>query len=174
MKKLLLVFILCILSCQSITTPEEPETVLEEELMINILTDIAFIRAAKTSSRKVFDEKGINPESYILRKYGVDSIVFAENNAWYGGQLERYKAMFTKVKSNIEVSKIKYEKLKKEEDSIKKVQDSIKKAKGDKKDDEKDKENEEELEIDDAKNRAIEEEMEKARVKRFNNLSGKE
>jgi len=149
--------------------------VLEEELMVDILTDIAFIRAAKTSSRKVFDEKGINPESYILRKYGVDSIVFAENNAWYGGQLERYKAMFTKVKSNIEGSKIKYEKLKKEEDSIKKVQDSIKKAKGDQKGDEKDKENkEEELELEDPKNRAIEEEMEKARVKRFKNLSGKE
>ncbi|WP_160114792.1 DUF4296 domain-containing protein [Aquimarina sp. AU474] len=147
---------------------------LEEDLMVDILTDIAFIKAAKMSSRKVFDEKGINPENYILRKYGIDSIVFAENNAWYSGQLEEYAKMFTKVKANIEQSKIKYEKLKKEEDSIKKIQDSIKKIK----DTLSDKEKLLELEELEGSKSEIENEMEleieRAKSKRFRNPSGKE
>ncbi len=166
--------VLFFFACQSIEKPAEPKVMLEEDLMVDILTDIAFIQAAKMSSRKVFDEKAINPENYIHRKYGIDSIVFAENNVWYSDQLERYAEMFTRVKNNIEQSKIKYEKLKKEEDSIKKIQDSIKKVK----DTLSDKEKLQELEELEGSKSEIENEMElemeRAKSKRFRNPSGKE
>ncbi len=124
-----LLVILVIFSCQSIEKPAEPETVLDEDKMVEILTDIAFVKAAKTSYRKVLEQKKINPEAYILQKHGIDSLVFEQNNIWYSGQLETYEKIFKRVKANLEKSRDKYEVLKKKEDSIKKVRDSIKKIK---------------------------------------------
>jgi hypothetical protein len=76
-----LVFI--VFSCQSLDRTQKPENLLSEDKMIEILSDIAFLKAAKGSYKKVFDIEKINPESYILKKHGVDSLVFAENNNWY-------------------------------------------------------------------------------------------
>ncbi|MHA7056566.1 DUF4296 domain-containing protein [Aquimarina sp. M1] len=124
---------LLVLSCQNLDKPSKPDNLLAEDKMVEILTDIAFVKAAKGSYKKVFDIEKINPEEYILSKHGIDSLVFAENNSWYTDQIDDYEKIFEKVKKNIEQSKIKYEKLKKEEDSIKKIEDSIRKLeKGDK------------------------------------------
>ena len=123
------VVFLMFISCQSIDKTTMPKTLIEEDRMVEILTDIAFVKAAKTSNRTTLEAKKINPESFILKKYDVDSIIFAENNAWYSGQIEKYKDIFTRVKANLDKEKTKYEKLKKTEDSIKKEQDSIKKLK---------------------------------------------
>ena len=115
-------------ACQSIEKAPAPKVLIGEDRMVEILTDIAFVKAAKTSYRFTFEEKNINPESFILNKYKIDSIVFAENNAWYSDQIEKYETIITRVKENLDKEKIKYEKIKKEEDSIQKIQDSIKKA----------------------------------------------
>ncbi|MFD2563219.1 DUF4296 domain-containing protein [Aquimarina rubra] len=120
---------LLVFSCQDLDKPSKPDNLIAEDKMVEILTDIAFIKAAKGSYKKVFDIEKINPEEYILKKHGIDSLVFAENNSWYTAQLDEYEEIFNKVKKNIEGSKIKFEKLKKEEDSIKKIEDSIKRAK---------------------------------------------
>ncbi len=116
-------------ACQSLETPEKPENFITEEQMVTILTDIAFVKAAKSSFKKNFDKHKINPEKYILEKYEIDSLVFAENNRWYVSQMDTYKKVFDKVKQNLKASKDTYEKLKKQEDSLKRVEDSIAKAK---------------------------------------------
>ncbi len=121
---------LAVSSCQDLDKPVKPKNLISEDKMVEILTDIAFVKAAKGSYKKVFDSEKINPEAYILEKHGIDSLVFAENNSWYTNQLDEYHEIFKNVKINLEESKIKYEKLTKEEDSIKKIEDSIKKAKG--------------------------------------------
>lgn len=123
------VFALSVYACQSLDKPAKPSKLIEEDRMVDILTDVAFVKAAKGSYKKVFDLENINPENYILQKHGIDSITFSENNIWYTNQIETYKKIFTKVKSNLEISKQKFEKLNKEADSIKKVKDSIKAAK---------------------------------------------
>ncbi|MBW1295300.1 DUF4296 domain-containing protein [Aquimarina litoralis] len=126
-----LLLVLLSFSCQNLDKVDKPKNLIEEDKMIEILADIAFVKAAKGSYKKVFDIEKINPESYILEKHGIDSIVFAENNRWYVSELDRYEEIFGKVKKKIEISKIKFEKLKKEEDSIKRINDSIKRAKKD-------------------------------------------
>ncbi len=123
------VVIMIVFSCQSIEKKEKPTTFIEEDQMVEILTEIAFIKAAKSSYRKSFNENKLNPEAYILKKYNIDSAVFAQSNIWYSSQLETYEKVFERVKKNLKEKEVHYEKLKKEEDSIKKVQDSIKKAK---------------------------------------------
>ncbi|WP_298548615.1 DUF4296 domain-containing protein [uncultured Aquimarina sp.] len=119
---------LIVFSCQSLDKRQKPENLLTEDKMVELLTDIAFVKAAKGSYKKVFDIEKINPESYILKKHGIDSLVFAENNRWYIHELDEYEEIFKRVKNNLEKSKVKFEKLKKEEDSIQKIKDSIKRA----------------------------------------------
>ncbi len=164
-KYIYFIIVLVVLSCQSLDKPSKPEVFIEEDKMVEILTDIAFIKAAKTTYRKVLEIEKINPEAYILEKHKIDSAVFAQNNIWYAGQLEKYAEIFTRVKTNLEASKSKFEKLKKEEDSIKKVRDSIKKSKDTLNTKEKALTKEE---------KQIEEEIEKAKTKRLKGSSGKE
>ncbi|MEW7289888.1 DUF4296 domain-containing protein [Aquimarina sp. 2304DJ70-9] len=123
------ILVLFLFACQSIEKASEPKVLIEEDRMVEILTDIAFVKAAKSSHRKVFEQKKINPEAYILKKHGIDSVIFAENNRWYADQLETYEEIFKRVKGNLEKSRDAFEKLKKEEDSIKKIEDSIVKSK---------------------------------------------
>ncbi len=160
------IWCLMLLACQSIDKAPEPKVLIGEDLMVEILTDIAFVKAAKSSNRKVFEQKKINPEIYILNKYNIDSIVFSENNIWYADQLEKYEEIFKRVKDNLEKSRDAFEKLKKEEDSIKKVEDSIRKSKDTL-------QNKDELLIP-LELKAVEEDIEQAKLKRFKPRSKKQ
>lgn len=155
------ILFLCLYACQSIDKPPKPKTLIGEDQMVQILTDIAFIQAAKSSNRKLLEDKKVNPESYILKKHGIDSIVFEENNIWYSGQLEKYEGIFRRVKDSLQKSRDYYEKVKKEEDSIQKIKDSIAKSKDtlDKKEDK--------LKIPKLELNEIEEEMEEGRQKKL-------
>ncbi len=157
-KNIYILILVAVFSCQSLDKPPKPEVFLEEDKMVEILSDIAFVKAAKTSFRKVLEIEKINPEAYILKKHKIDSTVFAQNNIWYASQLEEYEKIFTRVKSNLEASKNKYENIKKEEDSIKKIQDSIKKAK----------------DTLDTPDKSIEKEIENAKSRRLNAAPEKE
>ncbi|GGX18433.1 hypothetical protein GCM10007384_19720 [Aquimarina muelleri] len=116
------------LACQSLEKAPVPKILIAEDRMVEILTDIAFIKTAKNSHRSIFEEENINPERFILNKHKIDSVVFTENNAWYSDQIGKYEAIINRVKENLDKEMIRYEKIKKEEDSIQKIQDSIKKA----------------------------------------------
>jgi len=124
------IVVLLVLSCQSLEKPPKPEVFIEEDKMVAILTEMASVKAAKTTFRKVLEMHKINPESYILKKHNIDSIVFVKNNVWYTNQSEVYSKLITRVKDSLEASQKKFERLKKEEDSLKRVkEDSIRKAK---------------------------------------------
>jgi len=127
-KYLYCVLFFMIFSCQSLYEEPRPESFIEEDKMVEILADIAFVKSAKTSFRKVLESEKINPEAYILKKHNIDSAVFAQNNRWYANTLEKYSKLITRVKDTLVASRIMFEELKKEEDSIKKAkQDSIRK-----------------------------------------------
>ncbi|MFL1894716.1 DUF4296 domain-containing protein [Aquimarina sp. 2-A2] len=128
-KLLATLFILMIIGCDSVEKVEKPEVLLEEDQMVEILTDIAFIKAAKSSHRSVLNEHNVDPEALIFNKYSIDSAVFAQNNAWYLSKIKVYKDIFTRVKANIDSAKSNYEILKKKEDSIQKITDSIQEIK---------------------------------------------
>lgn len=162
-KKILYIIVLLVVcSCQSVEKAPKPNRLIKKDQMIEILTDIAFVKATKGGYKKKLQQKNINLEDYVLEKHGVDSVTFAENNKWYANQLDEYHDIFSAVKANIQKEKTKYEKLKREEDSIKKIQDSIKRAKKDKVDKDLDSIENEEMEED------IEAAIEKAVKKRSN------
>ena len=126
----IILLIIIVIGCQSVEKAPEPSQIIDKERMVEMLTDIAVLKAAKGSYRRVLEEHDVNPEEFILKKYGIDSVTFAENNAWYASQLKEYEKIFNEVKDNLSVSKEEYEKRRNTEDSIQRVEDSIKIAKG--------------------------------------------
>lgn len=126
----IILLIIIAIGCQSVEKAPEPSQIIDKERMVEMLTDIAVLKAAKGSYRRVLEEHDVNPEEFILKKYGIDSVTFAENNAWYASQLKEYEKIFNEVKDNLSASKEEYEKRRNTEDSIQRIKDSIEIAKG--------------------------------------------
>ena len=129
-----------VLSCDKQNKPKKPDNLIPEEKMEGILYDMYIINAAKGVNRKILQNKGIVPETYILKKHQIDSAQFAESNAYYAFDPDLYKSMVESVKTRLENDKKVFEALEKKEgkaaqrrrDSIKTAneqrKDSIKKA----------------------------------------------
>lgn len=156
MKKHISLFVLfaLLLSCNK-DLVEKPDNLINKNVMKDILYDITLLDAIKYQNSEVLYKNGINPKTYIFKKYKIDSIQFAKNNAYYAADYREYKKMveevnkrFAKEKEVVELINKKAEKKanavtkakgKKIQDSIKKIQkikelkikkekDSIKKA----------------------------------------------
>ena len=131
---------LFVLSCNNIDRPKKPDNLISKNKMIDIITDINLVTAAKGIDKKLLEKKGLNQQSYIYQKYDIDSISFAESNNYYAYDVKEYEDIYLKVQQRLEKQKQEFkaieEKEKKEKDSIrlskKKERDSIKKSKNSK------------------------------------------
>ena len=139
----LLVYILVpflVLSCNEIDKPKKPDNLLSKDKMIEIITDISLVNAAKGVDKKLIEEKIINPEYYIFQKYNIDSLQFAENNNYYAYDVKEYEDIYLNVKNRLEKHRDEYDAIeeleKKGKDSIRDVKrkekDSIRKARSQK------------------------------------------
>ena len=126
-----------VISCNDIDKPKKPDNLMSKNEMIDIITDISLVKAARGVDKKMVEEKGIDLENYIYKKYNTDSIQFAENSNYYAYNVKEYEEIYSKVKERLEKKKAEYkaleEKQKKEKDSLKKAKrkakDSINKPK---------------------------------------------
>ena len=97
MKKLLLFFCtISLLSCSNNPVPK-PDNLLDEEVMTNILFDIAILQAADGSMPLKLSEKQINSSTYIYKKYAIDSLTFHQNQRYYAADVKQYKKMYQEV-----------------------------------------------------------------------------
>lgn len=142
MKKYLFIIVLLALvfTCKSENRPPKPSNLISKDKMEKILYDLYVINAAKGVNRKLLEDKGIVPESYVLNKHQIDSTQFAQSNAYYAYDPDLYKIMVEKIKARLEKDKEAYEdaekkaskEAKRRRDSINRVnekrRDSIKKA----------------------------------------------
>lgn len=128
---------LFVLSCNNIDRPKKPNNLISKNKMIDIITDINLVTAAKGIDKKLLEEKGINPQKYIYQKYNIDSIQFAESNNYYAYDVKDYEDIYLSVKQRLEKQKEQYEAIEakelKEKDSLKKIKrkeiDSLKRNK---------------------------------------------
>lgn len=107
MKKIGIVLALVLGACSN--GPEKPEKFIEEDKMISILYDVAVIDAIKSYNLNTTHDYPVNSQLYILKKYQVDSLQFAQNNQYYAADMANYKKMFEKVNQRLEAEKKKYE-----------------------------------------------------------------
>ena len=101
-----LFFIILLVACGS-PSVEKPDNLIEEEVMVSILYDLAVMDAIKSHSPLSLQSRAIVPHQYIYKKYDVDSLQFAKSNQYYAGDIEQYKKLYSKVAEKIDANKSK-------------------------------------------------------------------
>ena len=90
---------------------DKPEQLIERDVMVDIMYDLSILEAMKYQNPTTLDTFKINPREYILKKYKIDSLQFAKNNAYYAADYKGYKLMFEKVTKRLDDNKTKIDSL---------------------------------------------------------------
>ena len=118
-----------VMSCEPKIKPEKPQGLIPETDMTNILYDMFVMNSAKGINRKLLEVNGVSPEKYILEKYNIDSLQFAQSNNYYAHDLEAYEAIIESVTEKITKDRDIFEAIEeKEQEEAKRRRDSIKAA----------------------------------------------
>lgn len=142
MKKIVFLFALLVLliSCNK-DLVEKPDNLIDKKVMGDILYDISILEAVKYQNPSSLYDNGINPKTYIFKKYKIDSIQFVKSSAYYASDYREYKKMYDALNDRLKKEKTAIGLIVKKEEKkaaalikakAKKVQDSIKKAKKEK------------------------------------------
>jgi hypothetical protein len=130
-KVLLLWTILVVFACSNKNEIKEPQKPIKNEVMENILYDMALLQALKNHNLNKLKENKINPETYIYQKYKIDSIQLAENSKFFSNNIDDYKQMFQRVNDRLSKQKVELDTILARERRVKekKTKDSIAKIK---------------------------------------------
>lgn len=120
MKNYLLYFFLLMLTfgCQYVEKSPKPDDLIPEEKMVDILEDMAKIDAAMSYNMRAFEEKGIDPQKYVYKKYNVDSAQLAESNAYYIEKANINRRMYEEVRRRLNKASERMDSIQKREDSL--------------------------------------------------------
>ncbi len=88
---------------------EEPERLLSEDKMADILYDITVLQAMRAHQPKYLLDNNVNTTEYIYQKYDIDSATFAQNNTYYASDLEKYERIHKKVTDRVNKEKAVFE-----------------------------------------------------------------
>ncbi|MDA8847815.1 DUF4296 domain-containing protein [Flavobacteriaceae bacterium] len=114
-----------VISCGNIKA-KKPANLISEDRMVEVLYDVIIINTAKGVNKQLLQNNINNPINYIYRSHGIDSLQFAESNAYYTINTDKYKSIYDKVEMKLKAEKSQYEAIVGER---KRVKDSIKKSK---------------------------------------------
>jgi hypothetical protein len=101
MKKIITLFysLLILLSCNNSVVPK-PDKLIDDDQMVDILYDLSILDAVKNQN-SLPQITTNSPNEYIYKKYGIDSIQFAQNNKYYASNVAKYKRMYNKVNARL-------------------------------------------------------------------------
>jgi hypothetical protein len=106
MKKFVLVFCtIWLLACSNNPVPK-PDNLLDEEVMTNILFDIAIIQSVDVLMPYRLSDEQIESDRYIYKKYGIDSLTLYQNQHYYAADIKKYKKMYQEVLDRLEKEKV--------------------------------------------------------------------
>lgn len=126
---LLMLMLIAFIACETSVQPPKPENLIPKGKMQNVLYDMFIINSAKGINKKLLENNGLNPEDYVLEKYNIDSLQFAQSNDFYAHDIEAYQEIINEVKRRITTEKSRIEKKENEiKEREKKRRDSLKKA----------------------------------------------
>ena len=93
-----------IFNCSEIQTV--PENIIPMETMSEIIYDMTLISVSKGVNRKILENNGFKPTSYILKKYQIDSVDFITSNEYYSSNLDMYLSIYQNVLNKLEKNKL--------------------------------------------------------------------
>jgi hypothetical protein len=81
---------------------KQPNRLIERGKMIDIMYDLSLLDAIKYQNPLSLDSIDTSPTRYILQKYKVDSLQFAQSNIYYAADYDGYKDMFDQIGKRLE------------------------------------------------------------------------
>ncbi|CAL65099.1 DUF4296 domain-containing protein [Christiangramia forsetii] len=118
-------------SCQDLKKSEKPKDLIPEAKMIDVLTEISLLHAARNYNKQKLENIGVDPDTYVYEKFDIDSMQFERSSNWYSEQYNQYEGIYDSVKARLQIMKTRLDSVRdieiEIEDSIKQVKkDSIK------------------------------------------------
>lgn len=101
MKQLLFFIFLFLVSCSKNPVPK-PNHLLDEEIMVDIIYDIAVLQAIQGSAPQKLADNAIQMDQYIFEKYKIDSVTYRQNQSYYAADVRKYKKIYKKVIERLE------------------------------------------------------------------------
>ncbi len=93
------------LSCQQVVRPQVPEQIIPESQMVHILVEAYIGNAARSNNNRVLRMGGVQLDSILYQKYGIDSLQFAQNTAYYAAQIDPYMRILQGVEKELTLVK---------------------------------------------------------------------
>ncbi|MGV7106222.1 DUF4296 domain-containing protein [Flavobacterium sp. U410] len=100
MRKILIFLVFSLVACNS-NPVAEPDHLLKEEEMVDILYDLAILQASESHSSIKLRQKGVEVQSFIFDKYKIDSTTFYQNQRYYASNVRKYKKIYQQVLDRI-------------------------------------------------------------------------
>ncbi|MGI9594238.1 MAG: DUF4296 domain-containing protein [Patiriisocius sp.] len=122
---------LFVMACQDVKRPQIPANLITQDALVLVLVDAYTINAARSIDNRIIVNNGVLLDSILYSKHGIDSLQFAQSNAYYASDLEAYKKIFLKVEAQLQLEKIKKDTLYaqyKRAKELQRITDSIKGA----------------------------------------------
>jgi hypothetical protein len=96
-----------LIACQDVKRPIAPSNLIAQDTMVSILVETYLMNAARSIDNRTIVSKGILLDSIVYVTYRIDSLQFAQSNAFYSSDLELYKKLFLRVEEKLQVEKTK-------------------------------------------------------------------
>lgn len=112
---MLILLILFSFSCQDIEKVERPESLIAENKMVEVLTDLSLMTSAKNYNRRMLEETGFKPQEFLYEKHNIDSLSLAASTKFYAQDPANLERIYTKVQRNLEALKTDLEVIREEE-----------------------------------------------------------
>jgi hypothetical protein len=106
MKKIVVIFAVLLLAACAKQVVEKPDNLIEKDKMTDIIYDLAILEAMRSQKPIVLEQNGINQNTYIYKKYDIDSVQFAKSNQYYASDIVTYKKIYEDVAKRLEAHKV--------------------------------------------------------------------
>ncbi len=131
MYRLIVIIAFLFVSCDKDFSAPEPDRLIEQEVMEDILFDINLLKASKSKSYKLLKDNKVEADVYIYNKYKIDSITLRQNIAYYASaSFKKSKEIENNIKERFVVEKEKVTKAIEVQDSLRGVKAKKNKGKG--------------------------------------------
>ena len=129
MKYVFTIFIIVsFLSCQEVIRPEMPENLIPEDKMVEVLTEVYLINAARSFDNRTIIDNKMKLDSFVYNKFEIDSTQFVNSNAYYTANLNTYNKLCVKVEERMKKIKTEVDSLvlvRVQEKEAQRIKDSI-------------------------------------------------
>ena len=94
--------VLLLFNCQMNEKYTDKSDIISEKKMIDIIYDMALINVSKGINKRILENNGMKPQTYILKKYKIDSMLFVRSNNFYSKDLDKYLYIYDQVLKKLE------------------------------------------------------------------------